>query len=547
MGKLLDIIITWFLENFLASIFKKLDRWDVLVLASLAVGSVALWAWVARFNFGEKVLWVSFLIVLALSWLVVRKIPWRNSWKIKKLKIPFWLAKVCLLILLTAGWGYATYQLYRIPKFSNNVTGFYVARFENDRNDEFQSKIIDELNEAIRLGSLENVEVRRLPRIVQETEARQLGEEGRASLVLWGKVLSSQVKSYLTIVNARGVFQSPASVNGGTAFTGELTKLELPNELKTLQRVVAEFFVGYSYYNYSQYKSAHDFFETAAKDLGPTATKQDGITPEKATLGSILFYEGNTNWFLGNADQAIKNYESAIELTARPADKLPLYIEPLNNVALLKLQKGKLEEAINHLLQASARCEKEAGATCVFVSYNLGYAYIEKHSYQEALAALERAINLFHTTSASKVGQHPELRILGLAHQNIAYCYVKIADDSDGEQSAQYYKKADQEFAEATKILSVTDGVDGTSSLNLIRGRIYVGLKQYDAAIQLLRELKVSKASEANRNLLLAVAYKCKGDTSNSSEYAIGIQQLETYNDRVEAVAYFNKRTQTCQ
>lgn len=547
MGKLLDIVINWLWENFLKSIFAKLDRWDVLVLALLSISGVALWSWVTRFNFTEKLLWISFFVALGLIWLAIRKLPSRDSWAIKNFRVPFLAIKIILILGLAAIWGYARFQVYRIPSFAKGVTGFYVARFENDPNDDYQNKIIDYLEEEIRLNGLpSNIQVARLPRVVDEMEAQKMGEKGGAALVLWGKVFSYQVRSYLAIVNAKGVFQSTASVGGGSSLSGDLAKLELPLEIKTLEEVLGQFFVGYSSYHNSNYKRAHDFFEAAKTKLTPLVQKQQGLTPEKATLGSINFYQGNTNFFLGDLDRAIEAYLMALELTSRPADKQPLYIEPLNNLAFLEKQKGKLDDAINHLLLASETCEKEPSMVCVSVAYNLGSAYIEQSKYQEAVTTLQRATKLCASIEAEQRQGKPDKRLMGFTHQNLAYSYVKMGDNSNGEQSTEFYGKSEQELNEATGLLKDIEGGDPMSSLNLIHARIYVGLKQYDAALKALKEVRITKTDESNVNLLFAVAYKCKGEIANSSDY-LNRFKPNVPKDTQEGFEYFKKQTGTCQ
>jgi tetratricopeptide (TPR) repeat protein len=544
MGKLLDIIINWLWQNFLQAIFAKLDRWDVLFLSVLSLTGGLFWYYVTRFNFSEKLLWVALLIALGLTWLTLRKIPWRSSFNVRKLRVPFLLIKICLILLLAAGWAYARHWVYRIPVFPPAVTGFYVARFEDDPNDQNQSRIVFDLEDTIRRqGLLDEIKVERLPRIATENDAQQFGEEGGAALVLWGQVFDNKLRAYLTIVNGQAIFQAKSTV-GGSGFSRDLPKVELPPELPTLQKVLAHFFVGYSFYHQKNYQGAKNFFELAKTDFPPTTREQDGFTPGKATLGTVHFYKGNTDFFLNDIDQAIVEYKAAVELTSRPGDNKPFYIEPLNNLAFLELQKRNTGDAVSDLARALDACGNQASMVCVSVSYNLGSGYIDQRDYEKAISAFESAITRFHSAEASS-GRNLDKRLLASAHQYLAYSYVKMADSLTSDQSAQY-KKADQELDHAISVLKEIEKVDETSPINLIRARIHVGLGQYDSALKILKEVKVTGPNEATMNLLFAVSYKCKGDVANSAEYMNRFRPPDP-SETQEGFEYFNKLTGICR
>jgi len=539
MGKLLEIVITWVWENFLKSIFAKLDRWDVLFLSLLAVSGAVLWSYVTQFNSTEKLLWISFLIAVGGIWLVLRKVPWRSFWSIKSLKVPWLVIKILLVLMLSAGWVYARYRVYRVPTFPTEVTGFYVARFEGDPGDQFQNQLVDSLESAIvHQGLTHEIQVVKLPRVIGEPDAQQLGQAGGAALVLSGKVNNNKLKSYLTIVNATGVYNSAMSDNNGPNVTRELKKFEMPEDMTTMQVVLAQFFVGYNYYQKKRFDKAREFFQKAQAQLAPLAEKQEGLTPERATLGSINFYQGTTNYYLHDADAAIANYQKAISLTSRPADNQPLYIEPLNNLAFLLAKKGKVDEALNLLSQASDTCEREWNMACATVDYNLGQTHINRKNYQEGITALQRVI------SSSQTNEPSLLRVVGLTHKSIAFADVMMADNSDAAQAEELYKNAQSELDQAVRILQQFDP-DALPTTKIVQSRIYIALKQYDEALKTLAELETNP--DPNIDMLRAAAYACKGDNANSIKYIMKLSLPERSATQEETTEYFKKLRDRCQ
>ena len=74
--------------------------------------------------------------------------------------------------------------------------GFYIARFVDDPNDTAQKLLVRHLEDLIAEQKIKNVEVKRLPRRIQdETQARKLALDGNAALVLWMKRLTPPIEA----------------------------------------------------------------------------------------------------------------------------------------------------------------------------------------------------------------------------------------------------------------------------------------------------------------------------------------------------------------
>src|SRR5215475_1346081 len=417
MGELIKIIAEWLWKNFLEPVFKRLNQWDVLFLIILsAVGYFGL-QWAKYLNFQEKLLWGSALIAAGFIWFLNRKLPSKHLGKALKRKLPFALVKVSLLLFLGGIWVIAAYLVYRIPPFASGVTGFYIARFADDPYDADQDNIATFIGDVIAEKVLRNVQIKKLARrIKSDDQARKLGGEGRAALVLWGTRLRPRPDLYLTFIENRGTVRPPSDndkpdeqkLGGSRGFSGNITNFGLPTEIQTLQEVLASFLCVYGYY-YSQvpdYEKAIACFGDARNILVESLVKPDDrLTPEMEILGATYFYLGNTYLLKGDLEHAEEQYRNAIEATTPMPLKEPQFIEPLNNLGMILVREKKEPEAIDYLEKAEKLCQTGAWAqnpTCPAVSYNIASAYVGKKQYEIAIARFEHAIEQFNAIARNQ-------------------------------------------------------------------------------------------------------------------------------------------------
>lgn len=531
MGELVKIIINWLWANFLEPIFKRLDRWDILFLAILGLAAYLALQRTEFFTTEEQVLLGTLLLVVGLGWFMLRRIPWKAGKSALRASVP----KFSILLLLSGIWGYAFYRSNQVSPFRDGVMGIYIARFDNDPSDKRQQIISDFLEDVISRNRIENVQVRKLYRRFQASDqAQKIGAAGNAILVLWGK-LAPPPKISLSIIPHAGIYSSAASVGGRSEFSTETDKFDLPSDLDDLQAMLAFFFQGYSYYhsgenNPDNYDYALRSFLIAKQNLEELVKNQTGDTPERASLGSIDFYLGNTYVLKNNPDleEAKKEYKLAIERTLHPIKQIPLFVEPVNNLARLLLRERKPDEAIRYLKQADTSCiDENRRVPCTYVSYNLGRAYIDKKQYQESLKHFNESIGRFNSISQSLPPQDLDFRLLADAHQQVAFCYCKIADRPGVEGREENYHAAQQQLNRAIAILQNMQGEKIPAFYNITRGRIEIGLTHYKYAIDVLEDARKKLEDEQvgtkdeypQLYLLLGTAYQCTGEAARATDY----------------------------
>jgi len=519
MGDLLKIIVEWLWKNYLETIFKKLDRWDVLFLVVLSAICYFGFDGAPYLNFDEKLLWGSTPIVVSLFWFSFRKLRSKSFMKLGRVEVPSLLVEIGIFLVLTGTWVLAEYRVYRIPSFGDGVTGLYVARLGDDHSDASQETIVTDLMsklaENVKLKDVK-VEVKRRPRRIRsDDQARAIGKAGGAALVLWGKRPNPEPELYLSFIENKGIFPARDRLRG---FSAQTNPVKLPTELATFEEVLALFFEGYSFY-YSQspdYAEASSSFDRARALLENVVGKTEGLTTAKRTLGTIHFFLGNSLLHYGNRMGAIRQYEKAIDTTSLPGyKKAPQYVEPLNNLGMLLVQEKNAAAAITHLEEAERLCASDPGnATCPAVSYNLGSAYALRREYEHARRYFEQAIERFMKNTKGHPEHESELQFLEAAQQFKAFAYVKVADQSDKGESLKY-EEAEVKLNQAMKDLASVTGKPAPVSFNITRARIHLGRKEWPAAIALL-ESTISELSEggdrARAYSILATAYGGQGE-----------------------------------
>ena len=531
--------------------------YDRLSLGDKLVGGVLLpslilyfgWFWRAYFNFQEKALWGALLLLVALSWLLLRRVSWRrkepseSAVGAKRVSLRSAFALLALLLPFWGGWGYAVHLIYHLPAFSTETRGFYVARFANDPSDVSQEAIYDGIGKAIKGYELTGVEVKKLPRRVADEEtAKQLAKSGHALLILHGAVNAQGVDSYLTIVGARAIYSKNVPIGGISAFSVDPRTVQISAELKKMQVVLPIFFVGYHKYHTEDYQGALSHFITAKAELEQVTKAQEGVTLEKATLGSIRFYIGRTYHRLrdiliqnrGGEDAqaaaqreasieeytrlAMEEYRAAIEVTARPIEITPRYLEPLNNLGYLLMDQGKYDEAIARFRQAARICQSQgASMNCATVSYNSGLAEIWKSDYRQANGHFEQAINLFNAVKQNPQDEELDYTFLAYAFQNAAYCHVKLGNLPDARQSQEHYRLAEENLDRAVAAMKTVTQSDDRPDFDILRGRIYIGYRRWDEAVKVLEEAR-QKIDDPRLDLLLGTAYHCKKGVDERDE-----------------------------
>lgn len=549
MKGLTEHISEQFWTKVLKPIFDKLDRWDLIVVFLLWFIGYLGWLQRANFSFQERLLWGSCLLIIGTLWFVVRKNIWGKPWKTGDVSLQVSLTWLFLVLLLTGAWGYSAFQIYKLPSFTEKAIGVYIARFEGDPGHTNQHDLYNDITSEIKWwlpGREDLVEVKKLSRKVDDvTAAKRLGKKGGATFVVWGKMLgNAEMQAWLTVVGGKGVYDPKVPV------LGDLENIKLPKKkTKTLQTVLAFFFIGYNFYHSKEYDDALHHFREAKKKLEEFEIDEKRMTPVKATLASIHFYVGNIYYLQDDVELAKVEYEKAIGKTSDPmyGEEKPCFLYPINNLGAILIKENNIDKAKKYLKRAFSMCSEENNSLiCSYINYNLGDVHLEEIKYEDAIKYFDKAINYHQNLGSANEEDDMDFRFLAFAMQNKAYAYIKLAESEDTDKSGEYYREAKQLWDESVQKMKHDKVNILPTSFKRNRGRIYIGLKKWSSAIEVLEEAKEAEPHYPDVYLLLATSYWFIGEKSKSSENLETFikKRMQQSPSRVrEGLEYFEKIT----
>jgi len=146
-------------------------------------------------------------------------------------------------------------------------------------------------------------------------EARRLGGQVNAALVIWGNVYewgeTWEFHPRLTIVSTTNISRKDIG-----PWVVELKRSKHPAESITEPVQLARFVIGYSYYESGEYENALNHFNKLTTDFQVKEPK------EKSFIGDIHLISGNAEWSMSpksknisevkyHLQQAIKHYQEA--------------------------------------------------------------------------------------------------------------------------------------------------------------------------------------------------------------------------------------------
>ncbi|MGH7323706.1 MAG: hypothetical protein ACREJ9_03570, partial [Candidatus Rokuibacteriota bacterium] len=459
----------------------SLDRWDLVSVTFVVALGLLVWGsmgWDAL-NVGERWLWGSALSLFVLLTVGARRVVsgfWGHGYRVdwRRLRIVLTLA-----IPLAGMWTYEASLVYRTPVFQQG--GILVARFRNDPADRYQKELAESLRveiAGVQVGAARGV-VKELPRrVTTEALARRFGQSARATIVLWGGDVRRDRSPTLKVTFlGLALFDVPdVPIEDKVALTGDLRNVNVPSDLRVLQRVIPRLLEGYRSYHAAAdsfgYRGAAEYFHSALKHLEGNRHQKDRLDPLDAALGSLHFYLANSLYAFGQRDSAEVEYEAAINHSLNENRRLQ-YLEPLNNLASLLLEEGRADSAIKVLRQADLECrEPPTEVTCAYVWYNLGNILLDFHQFEQACPSLEQAARRVEQTGSSGPVDSVHQRFLGFAYQDLAYCLVKLADSAESEaQKVDLLRRAEQAWRAGQTTLSRDSSVQVPARFQLTLGR----------------------------------------------------------------------------
>ena len=512
------------------------DRWDLAILGILAILGVGAWFSVGRdlLNLHETWLWGAAFAIPWLIWMAVRRVlPTGNRGRATQ---SYRQAASWLAVLLIFGAGLLSYgkNIYEKREFVDKNGGILVSRLEGDPSDYYQNELAENLIYSSKSGLPSNVDV--LPRRIGfsslfvpnkldsgHTEANGYGQETRAAVVLWGKLLkpkeAMRLEINLTFIENETLFKRMGTKVVGMMNGSELNGLD--SNLGHLTEILPRFLNSYSHYyaakNDGGFEPLEEEFLQIIKDLKKGSVKDSSAHQvlKKAILPSIHFYRGNILLALGRRKEAISEYTEAVGLTADKGNQR--YIEAASNLGWLLRLEGELDEAVKLLTGVDLHCKNGKQRACAYAWYNLGYALSDQGKHvKEASSNFRRAIERIRIHRSRQ--DNEDQRLEAYSYQNLAYSQVRHAAKSDANDKAQLLEEAQKNWELGKKTLTLA-GLEVPEYFKITQGRIHIEQREWQKAIDLLTNLKVPQDRQASVNALLAGAYSCVENTDQAAKY----------------------------
>jgi len=288
-----------------------------------------------------------------------------------------------------------------------------------------------------------------------EAEARAVGDQYQATIILWGSYADNVVEVNFTPLVA---LDTPTEFHESYPIKQNVDELAVfVNEFASGPvRWLALLTMGQVFYLGGQYDQAVDVFDAA---LGLLET----MAPQTGQVAATLFYRGVAHQLEGNLDAAIDDLSRAIEIQPQ---LVPAYSNR-GNAYVSKEDYGRAIADYRQAIQRSATClpcayyglgiaywhqgEYDVAIQCYddaievdpgFVSayYGRGIAYADKGDHERAIADFDEAIRLDPDTADSYVGRAISLREKGDVDRALTDLNKAIGLES-GCRSCVYYSR----------------------------------------------------------------------------------------------------------
>lgn len=507
------------------------DRWDLAVLATLAVLGLIAWVSVARslLNVEEAWLWGTALVMPWLLWMAGRRLAVTTRRGRANLRYRRAAAWGCVLLAFGVGWNWARGRVYGLHTFTE-ASGILVARLAGDPDDRMQRELVKRFRQDERVlpdGGVETVAG--LPRRVGfsvvragtsgddgHDEARTYGGESRAAVVVWGGLQQAPERAQrlavnLTFIESKALYKTFGAEVVGTLDRRDLNGLD--GDVGRLADTLPRLLNGYRRYHTARteldFTVADQEFRTAIDalegDASPDARDRRALDE---ILASLHFYRGNTLLILGRADEAVRAYAAAVDQTAQDDNgvRTPRYVEAASNQGWLLKRQGRLEDALAVLTAVAFACERSPRPerACAYAWYNLGSALSDRGQHARSEALFRRALDRIQADTPDA----EDRRLEAHAYQNRAYALVRQAERADVRTKATLLQDAEATWTRGVDALSRA-GLAVPDYLRLTLGRILIERREWNKAIDALLPLQVPPDRSAILHALLAGAYSC--------------------------------------
>jgi tetratricopeptide (TPR) repeat protein len=162
-------------------------------------------------------------------------------------------------------------------------------------------------------------------------------------------------------------------------------------------------------------------------ELGRSGVAVGGIHP----YAFFLLFEGYLLIFLGRLDEARLVLDGATEFAREQDDTVSLVVALANYVLLARFQGSAEGEALAHARQAVDTAERKGGSfSRVMAFHSLGNAHLLNQEWNDAMAALERALEL---ARERRTGLQQEASILA----DLSNAQLGLADARRARETAE--------------------------------------------------------------------------------------------------------------
>lgn len=519
------------------------DRWDAVAVATIVgIGALAWVSW-GQNIFGVRATWIwasAILFPVFVWWFGRRALRFPAATTGKS--VGGYVATRGLAVLALAGvWALLAGFGFSVPVFPEDG-GILVARFDRDPADEFQARLTRALRNE---GAEIDLAVEALPLWLDpdsEDGARKYGSRSGASVVLWGSasapaqdVISSAV--HVLFLNRPGLFQRAQGPTRTVEGTGRLLGpegLALSFDLAVLERVLPRLLAGYQLYVEAPTSpSIAPFFDQALSEFEDFDPDDSRSTALEDVLATLHFLRGNVRFLAGQSDSAEVDYLESIEhSSATVGPERPLYIEPLNNLALIHFQRRQFDSALSYLRRSDGTCRTDnPPSACAHVAYHEGVAFLELEDHEKADVALENAIAISAGTSFE-----PDHRLTAYAYHNRAFSAVRQAAKSiDHDRSPELLARADREEALAVRAMA-NAGLVPPITWQITVARVAIERGQWQGALDALRRVMQEMPDESDPYALAAAVMKCLNDGDAAESGAEAANLLSTYTALVSSI-----------
>jgi len=267
--------------------------------------------------------------------------------------------------------------------FKTDMYGIIVAQFNGNTEDqknkgkEIQSTIQNTLNARFKELGINDADARKTPDLFEShDQARDFGKKYQAQLVIWGDVTLQGIIPNITVVNQKDttsdIFKPETTILKDSLCHAAMAQIKdiRFSTLTDEPTKLVSFVTAMKYFDKENYEKAIEYFTYSLPE------QSDKYIDSSA----VLFYRGNSNYFMKQYDKAVDDWTQAISLN-------PKLYQAYKNRGTVYSDKGEYDKAIADYNQAISLNPKDEQAY-----YNRGNAYSDKGEYDKAIADYTQAI-----------------------------------------------------------------------------------------------------------------------------------------------------------